>query len=270
MKKEVEFFDLVLNKRKQLNLFGNDETTLSDKVQRFSENHTESDKVQVNGNKIFTLITFDKDHIFGSFGKLEDYDEGHHIRNRNKEDYTIEDFKYFVEKYSYFYIDLASNNIALLKRSGLPDIKKPLNDLISFHFNISGPWEVDIVPKITDTIDNIVGKPIPVSKINYKVVNGNIPKNDFFSIENIFDISTDEITNATVRITLTQGSETTITKFQNKLNGFSEMKLENDRETIDIIEQVITKKSVVEIDQENLHNLDVIKDLLLGALRTES
>ncbi|WP_347298453.1 hypothetical protein [Dolosigranulum savutiense] len=270
MKKEVHFYKLVLKKRSQMNLFEDNEFTLADKVQQFSENYTDSDRVQVNGNKIVSLITCDKNHIFGNFGKLEDYNDGHHVRGRNKENYKIEDVEYFVETYSYFYIDLENNNIALLKRSGLPDIKKPLIDFLSFHFKISGNWKVDVVPRVTDTIDNIIGKRITIDKINYKVANEHIPQNDFASIKEALDISNNEINDVTVTLNFKKGTETTIDKILDKFKKFSEMKLKNDQATIDVVEKIITKKSFITIEKEDIHIQETIKKLLLSALRTES
>lgn len=266
MKKQLLFFKLILNQPDQLRLFNNDESTLSDKVQQLHENHTALDTVQVQDKKIFQLLSFDKNHIFGSFGKVEDLKQGDHIRGRNKNNYSIENLDHLVETFSYFYIDLTKDNIALIKRNGLPDIKKPLQEFLLSHFRISGNWEVEIVPKFTDNVESIIGKKVPVAKIKYSVENASLHENEFLSVKEAYEISSEEIEKVTVNINLKKGNETIIDKAIDKFSRFSEMKIENDEETIDIVERIITKKVTVEVESDQLKNEDEIMKILKYSL----
>lgn len=270
MKRQLLFYKLNLNKTRQINLFIDDETTLSDKVQALQDNHTELDKVLSQNNKIFQLLSFDKNHIFASFGKVEDLKQGDHVRGRNKDNLQIEEFSHYIETFSYFYIDLNTNDIALIKRSGLPDIKKPLQSFLSLHFRISGNWEVAVVPKLTENIENKIGKKVPVSRIKYIVENNKIPDNEYLSINETLSITNDDMTKVSVNIDLKQGKETIIDKAINKFSNYSEMVIENDTETIDLVENIITKKLTIDIDSKSLQNIESIKNILMNALRTNS
>ncbi|MGF3114745.1 hypothetical protein ACQV2R_05125 [Facklamia sp. P12937] len=266
MRKKILFYKLFLENSKQLSLLTDDKTTLSDKVHALSEKYTDSDTFKVKNKKVFQLLTFDKYHIFGSFGKVEDLTQGDHIRARNKTNYSIEELEHFVETFSYFYIDLSNNDIALLNRSGLPDIKKPLEEFLSSHFRISGNWEVSIVPKFSENIENKLGTKVPVSKIKYVVENDKIPENEYASIKESYDISSSDMRKVTVCIDLLNQKDTFINKVVNKFKNYSEMTLENDDETIDLVEGIITKKHTIEIDNVQLKDTNSIKDLLRNAL----
>lgn len=268
MKRQLLFFKLKLTKRAQTSLFSEDVSTLSEKVDQLSKNFNQADRFQVLENKIFTLISFDKAHIFGNYGKLEDFGDGDHVRNRNKEDLSIEDIEYLVETFSYFYIDLKKDDIVLIKRSGLPDIKKPLEKFLSTHFKISIGWKVEVIPEMSENIDNLKGKSVPVGKVKYSLSNENIPKNEFLSLNEISGINNSDIVEATVGITLKQGTETFIDKMIDKSDKYRDLKIENDEEEIDFIQNLVTKKVAISITKEQLKNQNDIKSLLMSALRT--
>lgn len=269
MKKKINFYKLVLEESSQLSLFDDNSITFEDKVERFIENHDDSDLIQVTDNKVFHLISFDSEHLFGTYGKIDDIETGDHVRGRNREDYSIENIEDFIESFTYFYLDLTSKNIALLNNSSLPDFKNPFSNFLSSHFRTSSIYNINIVSLMTEDLPSSNRNNIPISRIKFSYTDNRLPDNQYLSEREMFELSQNDIKNATVILTMNQGVQKDRRRFSFRRSEYSELKIENENETIDLIENLIIKKTSVDIDEEQLNDSDEIKQILLTSLTDE-
>lgn len=263
MKKNIHFYRLVLEKTSQTNLFESIDTTFKKKVLTFINNHEETDLFQINNKNIFTLLSFDEHHLFGTFGNVSDVIKGDHVRVRNRDDLSVEKISKLLEVYTYYYLDLESFNIALLQNSKLSDFKEPFKSFISSHFRISSIFEkIEVVPLLSGDIPNIVGKSIPLTAIKVAYTDNRLPENDFLSIKEVVNIGSNDIQSASINIDLKKNLKKNFFIKQFKKKDYSELKLETDTEVIDLIGDVITKKISVEVNKDDLRNPDIIKNKL--------
>ena len=267
MKKRVHFYRLILEKSKQTNLFENDSITFSDKVIQLFRNHDETDLIQVNKNKIFTLITFDENHIFGTYGKVDDVELGSHMWGRNKEDYSLEDIQNLIESFTYFYLDMDNLSIALLHNYNLPDFRTPFANFLSSHFRISAIYDqISVESILSEEIPKSYGRKIPINKIKACFVGETIPRNEFIAVKEALNIANNEIEEATIAITMKPNTKKKFSSFKIKKGSFSELSFENDSENIDLIQNMITKKISIEVDDEDLRDDLKIKERLRSLL----
>lgn len=267
MIKNIHFYKMHLEKTNQTNLFEDVDTTLKSKVAKFMINCDETELSQIKNNNIFTLISFDEEHLYGTFGNVSDVIKGEHARGRNRTDLSVEEINNLLEIFTYFYLDLNSLNIALLYNSKIADFKKPFAEFITSHFRISNIFDtVSVIPLLSDDVPNFVGKKYPIMSIKAVYSDNKLPDNEFLSIKEIADISKNDVKNTMINISLKEipNKSWKINPF--KKDKYSELKVETASETIDLIEGIVTKKAFIEVDKDELKDIDIIKDKLTQSL----
>lgn len=264
MKKKILFFKLVLTKNPQLSLLDSQDTTLQNKIEEFiAAPKNKSDYIQVSNKKVFHISSLDTSHIFGTFGKTDDIEKGDTIRGRNRENFSVENIEPLVETFTYFYLDLNQKLIALIQKSELPDFKKPFSDFIGSHFRISGLFDIKVVPYLSEDIENRFGKKTSVSKIKVSYASNQLPTNEYASTQETLDLAKSDIQKATLTMTMKPGVTKDFKRFKSlNKNEYEDIIIENEDETIDLINGIITKKVTIEIDDDDMKNSNKIKDLL--------
>lgn len=267
MKKKILFFKLILEENKQLNLFEPHDSTLQDKIDRFCQMQDSSELVQVLDKKVFQIISIDREHIFGTFGKTDDIQQGDTIRGRNRENYEVENIHSLIESFTYFYTNLNTNYIALINKSGLPDFKRAFSQFISSHFRVSSLFNAKVVPYMCENIENRLGKQTEIAKIKITYATNQIPSNEFASSKEIFNLANEDVQNATLNLTIRTGVQKDLSKFP-LLNKkiYENITIENNNETIDILNGLITEKLTIEINDSDMQNKEKIKNILSSSL----
>ena len=267
MNKSIHFYRLKLEKTHQTNLFEDIDITFKSKIKKFKENHDKTDLLQINIQNIFTLVSFDENHIFGTFGNVSDAIKGDHARGRNRENLTVEDISNLLEIYTYYYLDAETLNIAVLQNSKLADFKNPFKGFISSHFRISSIFDkISVVPLLSDDIPSLVGKKVPLISLRATYADDRLPDNEFLGVKEITGIKNKDIKKASINISLKQESKKTWKIAPFKKGDYSELKLETESESIDLIEGIITKKVSIEVSKDELKNVDIIKTKLKESL----
>ena len=270
MKRKVLFYRLILNRNINFNLL-EDDTTLPEAVEKLSDAQREADRIFILDNKIIFLISFDKNHIFGTFGKIEDISAGDTVRARDRETFSVTDFENLVETYTYFYLDLGTNRLALIYKSGIPDIKKPLENFILTHFRLTALFNAEIVIEKDQSIPTRYGAKIPVAKIKVKYASDGNPGNIFASPTEILQLSQSDVREGDMNIVLNEWTTVEhgiINRLFETFNGrgYRQFQVITDEETIDLIEQTVIKKSSIEVDDEDLRDDLKIKERLRSLL----
>ena len=270
MKRKVLFYRLILNRNINFNLL-EDDTTLPDAVESLSDAQREADRIFILDNKVVFLISFDRNHIFGTFGKIEDMSSGDTVRVRDRETFSVTDFENLVETYTYFYLDLSTNHLALIYKSGIPDIKKPLENFILTHFRLTALFNAEIVIEKDQSIPTRYGANIPVAKIKVKYASDGDPGNIFASPTEILQLSQSDVREGDMNIVLNEGTTVEhgiINRLFETFNeqGYRQFQIITDEETIDLIEQTVIKKSSIEFEDGELNDHNSIKRKLTEIL----
>ena len=271
MQKTLIFYELELVENPQINLFNGNET-LKDRFKDFSENAKESDYLYTNNSKIIEIKDVDENHIFGSYGKIENLSKKELTRGRTKEDYLVTDLdslKELIESYTYFYLDINMKQCVILSNSKCTGFKSEFANFLKHHFRISGIYtSVRIVNRLSKNIRESIGRATNISNISYTYVSENLPENEFASFKEMSGLRSDQIKTANVRLFLEpkldhQKSIKTLAKnFGSSTDKFDSFKIETDEEYIDVIEKTLSKKVSIKIDEDSLNNLDKINNIL--------
>lgn len=269
-KRKVLFYRLVLTENPQISLFEDKDIELADKVDTLSKNHIESERYFIYKGKIIMLSTFDKNHIFGTFGKIEDINNGDSVRGRNRKDYSIESIQNLVEVYTYFYLDLNTNRMAYLNNSALPDIKSTFIELISSHFRISALYKVDLVLEKSPEIPDRFDQNIPINRLKVKYTSDTLPDNKYASEKEVLGLSNGDIRDATLNLSFIAGTTAKKGLFSRfRKDDYTKFEIETDEEIIDLIGKLVTKKATIYLEDDDLRDDEVIKNKLIQTLADE-
>ena len=271
MKGTLIFYKLVLQRSNQLSLFNDHSATLKSKIEDFADNHKEEDLLYANDTNIIEIESIADDHIFGSFGKIEKLDGKLLTRGRiqpNMEITNLATLRELIESYTYFYLDLNKEECIILYNSNCTGFRTEFSKFLLHHFRVSGIYnDILIENKLREDIPESIGRAREFSTISYTYTSDKIPKNEFLSFKEISGIKNNLIKRASVKLYFeTEGNFKDIA--QNLSNtykysdSFSSFKLETENETIDVIEKMLSKKVSIPIDEDDLHNIDLVKDIL--------
>lgn len=270
MDKKIFIYSLEINNKNQLSLFPS--KSLSDVLDTLSKKFNYSDRIQVDKKFIIEMKSFDKNHIFGTFGKPNHFDQGDLVQGRNPQNYYVEPIDSLVENFTYFYLDVNKNAIALIGKSGLPNFPKSFKSFIGTHFNLTSSYEINVVPKKSDEISNFIGKEIPIKKIKLKYTESLPPSNEYLSCQEIVKFDASTIKHASLNLTFKENSVGVLNKIKNliKHDKITEVSIETDEEIINVVENLISKKITINIDSDEIIHSEKIKNMLMDILAEHS
>lgn len=276
MKKTIRFYKLVLEKDNQLNLLEDDDCTLRKKAETFKMKSYDTDYLYRYNDKVFEIISINESYIFGTFGKLEDAHDGDQVRARNRKNLDLEKIRFLIENFTYFYLDLNTNKIALLYNSKVRGFRTAFKNFIESHIGVSIIYrKIEVINLIDADMDNRFGRTSPILSINYLYANNQIPKNEFATLNEIFSTLGSEILSAKVSLKLNNAhtSPSLWNKLKTKLfdnqkdENFEDFKIETDEDTIDILENTVSKKIFITIAKDEIDNEGKIMGLLKELLQ---
>jgi len=271
MQKTLLFFDLILNKNLQLDLFHDNTITLQEKVKQLSKNAQEDDLLYTNDTVIIEIESFDENHIFGSYGKAENLSKRQLTRGRTKKDYVITDLeslKELVESYTYFYVDLNLNECIVLNNPNCSGFKTEFSKFLLHHFRVSSIYKsIEIVNKLSKEINEDIGKSNHFASISYTYTSEKLPENEFASFKELSGLKKEQIRTASVQLYLEPELDYTenankLASTTNYIDNFTTFKIDTQEETINVVEKILSKKVFINIDEDDIDNLDKIKDIL--------
>lgn len=269
MKRNIIFYSLEFEKHSQLNLLEDNDITLSQAVENSSKSMKAYEKVYRKNNYIIEIQTINGNHIFGSYGNLSQVNPINTLRGRNIEDLTEEEIKDLIEKYTYFYLDLDSNNLVLLYDSQVRNFEKNFSEFLLNQFRLTNIFkEIKIVQWFNENIEQNLGRHSHLTKVSVEYKSNSLPTNAFASIDEISDINNNSIRNAKISLSLdptvsNQHFIKKVTNFLGKGEKYQQFKIDDeDEHTIDVISKTIVKKIKVEMNEEMFDDLEEIKNLL--------
>lgn len=141
MRRTLIFYDLILSKNNQMNIFHNSTLTLIDRIREFVKDYNEEDMLYINESSIIQIEEITSNHIFGSYGKTERLSDKSLTRGRAEPDMMITDLttlEDLVESYTYFYLDLDKKECVILNNPRCPGFKNEFSKFLLLHFRLSG------------------------------------------------------------------------------------------------------------------------------------
>src|SRR5690625_714641 len=275
MDKTLLFYELILEKKKQMKIFG--ESTLKEEVRNFIDNSAESDYTYINrpDNVIIEIVSIKSHYIFGSYGRLSNIDGSELIRSRNKDDYSSEYLEDLIETYTYFLLDLETNQIVLLDNYKCTGFNTYFSKFLGDKFNLNNYFDnISVIIKKEDNIKESLFKPNNIKKINIQYTSDQLVENKFLLTKELYKIKNSIIKNAKITLNLESTIENSklkqlVSKDQKISQNFSKFDIETTDGLINLVERKITKKIFTRIDEDKLNDLIVIEELLLDNLVTE-
>lgn len=275
MDKTLLFYELILEKKKQMKIFG--ESTLKEEVRNFIDNSAESDYTYINrpDNVIIEIVSIKSHYIFGSYGRLSNIDGSELIRSRNKDDYSSEYLEDLIETYTYFLLDLETNQIVLLDNYKCTGFNTYFSKFLGDKFNLNNYFDnISVIIKKEDNIKESLFKPNNLKKINIQYTSDQLVDNKFISPKELYELENSSIRNAKITLNLESTIENSklkqlVSKDQKISQNFSKFDIETTDGLINLVERKITKKIFTRIDEDKLNDLIVIEELLLDNLVTE-
>lgn len=272
MIKTLLFYDLELIKNEQTSLFSTDNSSLQKKVEKFYESHTDDEMLYISkeDSVLIQLEELTPEYIFGSYGRFENLEDSRLTRARDRQDFDLQDLEDLIESYTYFYLNLNTNEIVLLNNSRITGFKTNFSKFISTHFRVSTLYKnIAVVNKLSDDIDYKIGQATSLTSIKYSYTSENLPSNDFLSAEELFELKNNQIKSA--RIHLVLDPDENYTENVRKIaeadkSQFDGLTIETKDEVIDAIEKTLSKKVSIEIDEESFNQLANIKEMLADNL----
>jgi len=275
MDKTLLFYELILEKKNQMKIFG--ESTLKEEVRNFIDNSAESDYTYINrpDNVIIEIVSIKSHYIFGSYGRLSNIDGSELIRSRNKDDYSSEYLEDLIETYTYFLLDLETNQIVLLDNYKCTGFNTYFSKFLGDKFNLNNYFDnISVIIKKEDNIKESLFKPNNLKKINIQYTSDQLVDNKFISPKELYELENSSIRNAKITLNLESTIENSklkqlVSKDQKISQNFSKFDIETTDGLINLVERKITKKIFTRIDEDKLNDLIVIEELLLDNLVTE-
>lgn len=271
MERTLVYYSLKLEKTKQTNLFDNQQTTLQDKAEELSTKNDKTEMTYKNLERSFIIEieSIARDYIFGSFGKLENFSNHDFMRGRRKEDYNLSELEDLVESYTYFYLDLDTNKIVVLYNYKCKGFKKAFSLFLQNHFRVTSIYnDIKVVHQINENIPQTIGKSTNFLHINFSYTSDRSPENNYLGFDEMFGVKNNDVKSASVQLYLdpTTDKEGVRQKLKElslfKKDKFNTFKIDTDEEVIDVIENRLSKKISIEINDNDINNINKIKELL--------
>lgn len=271
MKKTLFYFDLLLSDNPQTTILNEHNITLKDKVRQLSKEAKEEDLLYTNDTSIIQIETLDENHIFGSYGKIENLSKRQFTRGRTKKDLNVtnlESLKELVESYTYFYLDLNTNRCIILHSSKCTGFKTEFAKFLIHHFRVSSIYsKIEVANRLSETISEDIGKANHFASISYTYTSGKLPENEFLNFMEISGIDKGQVKTASVQLYLNpelnyKKNAKKLAKTSDYIDDFSRLKIDTETEVIDVIEKILSKKISIKIDEDDVNNIDKIKNIL--------
>ncbi|PTQ84741.1 hypothetical protein C8U37_107109 [Trichococcus patagoniensis] len=268
MERTLLYYDLVLEKKRQINVFG--DSTLKDEVVKFKKKATENDYTYLNrpDGVIIEVIKIDSSNIFGSYGRLANIDDGELIRSRNKDDYSFEFLETLIETYTYFLLNLEKNQIILLHNNKCGGFITYFSKFLREKFNLNEHYDiVSIAPIKDDNIREKLLQTTELDQIKFSYSSVQLMDNQFLTTNELYELDKTSIRNA--RVTLQLEPQVKNNKLLESLSSkdnisqqFNTFELSTNEGLIDLVEKKLIKKVSIKINEDEINNLDVIENLL--------
>lgn len=266
------FYNLELTEDNQLDLFSSKNLTLQNKVESFVNNHTDDELLYINKDDsvVIQLENISTDYVFGSYGRYENLDESSLTRGRHKKDFYLQDVEDLIESYTYFYLDLNTNQIVLLNNSRITGFKTNFSKFLMTHFRVSSIYKsITVENKLSEDIDDRIGSSNHFSSIQYTYRPDSLPPNAYASFKEMFGLNNNQIKTAKVHLILDSSqsfSDSAKILATADKSQFERLRIDTEEEVINAIEKTISKKVPITIDDDSLNELDAIERILADSL----
>ena len=234
-----------------------------------------------NAGNFIEIYSVDSHTVFGIIGKSTEVKEGVMKRIKSSDGKSIKNAGLSIEDYRYFLFDLnACQCIVMLNNNG-PNFKAIFRQfLYQYKDNLSGINQILVEAKIDENIYPRTNRWVELKRLKIRFDNTSVLSQPLMSLQEYFDISNNNMKEATVTISLKNQPVSSkfsdiLEKATSKLGGVRRFEIEgideNDNEdTVELVERYIIKKVRLEISEDELidKSLDKIKLALLSCLKS--
>lgn len=278
MKVTLQYYDVLFEEDPQVSIFNTTSNyaplNIINKIKDFISTRKPEDNLYKNDDYLISILEIEEKYVFGTFGKIEDVSEKKLTRVRAKdslEEGNIKNIKDFIERYTVFYYDIQNNSCITIHNPNVYGFKTQFAKFLMHHFKLSSIYNINVINKINDSIPQKIKQLNKFSKISYKYSSDKMPENEFLSIKEISNIKNNQIRSASVELYLEPNSnyeESTklLSETDKYINHFDTFKIHTEELTVDVVEKILSKKIDIELNEDDLNDLNLIKKELIKNL----
>lgn len=213
-----------------------------------------------NNRYTLEILEFECNFIFGKLSREEDYKEGLTTIKKKNDETPINPEDYVLQKFTFFYINIADNqNIS--KLSAINNIGLKIPECFDAYFSTKYQMPpFAIFPELTpDVYEKINKSNINSMECTFSDISTHNNRATFNSLFN-WDCY---LKKATLKISFRSKPNKMAEYLKSKLDNFTKLKLEsNEFGSIDLIKQIYTKKSYIDVSKISLSDFTEIKRAL--------
>ncbi|WP_025728475.1 hypothetical protein [Atopobacter phocae] len=270
MRRTLLYYDLILKESNQMKLFGEGKN-LTNSVKRFINDEiamkSERRYVDKSTMSIFEILNISENHIFVSYGRLERPGDTAFTRSRNSKDFDVGISSDWVERYTYFYLDIENNRMTVLNNSNVTGFARNCATFLNAHFRLSSAYDdVQVVIHLDEKIEEKINKNQSITKIKVTYSSDKLYTNRFLSRKKLEHIRQDDLRSATVELKFKPNAPVNykdiVFNENNTIEDYESLSISTEEETYNIIEKSIAKKIDITLSSDDIRNANIIEDTL--------
>lgn len=222
---------------------------------------------QISGKKYsFDIIELDDEHCFGRLSRFDDYKESLTTIKTKKDERPLNPEDYIFEKFTFFYIKISTaphspSRLSTINNSGI-NIEKCLQ---TFFIKKYSMLPIIIYPTLNTDINSRINKLYEVTKLECTFSDITTTNNQT-SFSNIFNFGC-YLKNVSIKTSFREKKPQNLNAILKNANlRYTKLKISgkgpDGPDTIDVLKQVLIKKSKIETRSISVRNFEPIKKAL--------
>lgn len=251
-KYNIYYYKILLTENNQL-CFLEGSKNIKDKILRFKNNHEEDETIfrTSDNEKIFEIIEIDDNYIFGSIGRLSNFENEPLTRERLLPGYEtskiIKENK-LIEEYTYFLFDYNLLKCNIIYRKNIGNFTKIFSEFLNQHFKLSGIYDkVETVPVISEDVSERLNLATEIYKISFKYTSSKKTDDKFLLPKKLAKLK-NSIREANISLMMNTNldpknlNEVKTSLIDENFDVYNDFKITTNNEVIDMVRGTITEK----------------------------
>lgn len=222
------------------------------------------------------IISVDNSSIFGIIGKSQRIEESIMRRIKDKTGENIESTDFDIEDYRFFLFHTKSLRCAVIKNGTAPKFQRLFSNFLQ-KYKIPGISSVNAIPIKDENIKRKFSLFKEIGKINMIFTPTSTVQNQILSLENIFNISENNLISSNLSLTLKEQPVSNTLEvlvnnddlIQNEFNKleFVGINDQGKEDTLEFVKKLLTLNIEIDIEKDILKYSEAYFDQIKNALR---
>lgn len=212
----------------------------------------------------FEILEIDNSHIFGKLSRDDDYKESLTTIKKKGEEIPIDPAEYIFEKFTFFYIKISELDkpckMSAITNISLNIVSCFVNYLLNYYDFMPYLIAPELDEKIYERLDKLSIQKLDCTFSDMSTHNNRAKFNSLFGWDCF-------LKNVSLKIRFKSNPKNMSELLRQQLGSFKSLKLEgrnqkNERDIIDLVKVIFTRKSIIEMKDISTKNFEPIKKAL--------